>query len=74
MAWTKAGGGHFMKQITLGDPTYHQGMHGVRMISDFVKYCPCITSLSVCEDFGSWTKKFGGLVDIFEVSLKNFWT
>lgn len=63
-----AGGRRAIKTLIVGEEMFTNEDHGTRMVDDFLKFCPNVTSLSVCETKAIWTKKFGGQVEVFELA------
>lgn len=78
MAWTDdmsvahefvlGGGGDSIEMLIVGDTMFNKERDGAKMVDDFFKYCPNVSSLSVCEYDRIWTRKFEGQLVVLEIA------
>jgi len=64
-----AGGGEALRTLVISRDMFKRERDGENVVGDFVNHCPNLTSLSVAEEGDTvWTNKFGGQLEILEVS------
>lgn len=68
--YVSSGGGESLRTLVVGIGMYVGRSANARLVDDFRKYCPHITSLSIDETRSTWVDRFAGRLETLEVASR----